>query len=296
MTRITEGYLVRHCQGMQSARDAALLDIAQDHVLFHLHNLGLFDQGLVFKGGTALRKYRAGASGRFSTDLDFATSDESLVLNVFDALQGTEVDGFFFDISDLGDDGRRAKLLVNTPFGTPNIMSKLELSRHDPVLSPEHLPMISMPIHKLYCFTSPVLPIVRFEEAIAEKLARFRRVALARDLYDLYWLAQKPFNESLVRRLWILKTYEDIVLEKRGSGPIEPDQVLKERYADEFLREDIGFLVGNIDIPAWIASVQNRYSFLKALDDEECQWSMCNPRDKHSVSQALLSISRSDGF
>ena len=81
MSRMTEGHLVRHYQGAKGAkggRDAALLDIAQDHVLHRLYQLGLFEQGLVFKGGTALRKFRAGNSGRFSTDLDFAAPDEPL--------------------------------------------------------------------------------------------------------------------------------------------------------------------------------------------------------------------------
>jgi hypothetical protein len=53
---ITEGFLVRHYQGAAGARDAALLDVAQDHLLSHLSTEGLFDRGLVSKGGTALRK------------------------------------------------------------------------------------------------------------------------------------------------------------------------------------------------------------------------------------------------
>jgi hypothetical protein len=39
------------------------------------HGAGLLDRGLVFKGGTALRKFRAGNAGRFSTDLDFAAPE-----------------------------------------------------------------------------------------------------------------------------------------------------------------------------------------------------------------------------
>lgn len=37
MSRITEGLLVRHYQGTKGGRDAALLDIAQDHALYRLH-------------------------------------------------------------------------------------------------------------------------------------------------------------------------------------------------------------------------------------------------------------------
>ncbi len=81
MTRITDGHLARHHQGIRGGRDAALLDIAQDHALHLLHNAGLFERGLVFKGGTALRKFRAGNAGRFSTDLDFAAPDEEAALH-----------------------------------------------------------------------------------------------------------------------------------------------------------------------------------------------------------------------
>lgn len=119
MSRITEGHLVRHYQGVAGGRDAALLDIAQDHALHLLHEAGLFDHGLIFKGGTALRKFRAGNAGRFSTDLDFAAPGEDLALAVLEALDGAEFDGFAFAVENLGDDGRRGDLIVQTPFGRP---------------------------------------------------------------------------------------------------------------------------------------------------------------------------------
>lgn len=61
MTRVGEGHLVRHYQGLSGGRDAAPLDIAQDHALHLLHNSRLLNRGLVFKGGSALRKFRARA-------------------------------------------------------------------------------------------------------------------------------------------------------------------------------------------------------------------------------------------
>ncbi|MCL2803075.1 MAG: nucleotidyl transferase AbiEii/AbiGii toxin family protein [Micrococcales bacterium] len=291
MTGITEGYLARHYQGIRGARDAALLDIAQDHALYHLHHVGLFDRGLVFKGGTALRKYRAGRSGRFSTDLDFAAPDETLAIDTLSTIEDIDIDDFRFQAVDLGDDGRRATLIVDTPFGRPNIAAKIELARHPLSLSVELLAPIPVPIHRLYGFDVPAVPVVNQAEAIAEKLARFRRVDLARDLYDLAWYAKRPFNEPLVRRLWILKTYRDIVHDKRGDKPIDPEQVLRIRKADAFRSEDIGYLTGKVDISGWMATVASRFGFLRDLDDQEQLWCTCNLRDDYDVTQAFAAIS-----
>lgn len=166
MSRITEGHLVRHYQGAKGGRDAALLDMAQDHALWHLHRLGLFDRGLTFKGGTALRKFRAGNSGRFSTDLDFAAPDEETALAVLDALDGADIDGFTFALQNLGDDGRRADLTITTPFGSPRLGAKVELARHALALAPENLAPVPLPIHTRYDFDLPALPVVRAEEAV----------------------------------------------------------------------------------------------------------------------------------
>jgi predicted nucleotidyltransferase component of viral defense system len=65
---ITQGYLSRHFQGKSGMADAALLDVAQDYALKFLHDQGIFELGAVLKGGTSLRKLRAGNAGRFSTE------------------------------------------------------------------------------------------------------------------------------------------------------------------------------------------------------------------------------------
>lgn len=68
--------------------DAALLDVAQDYALRFLHDQGLFDLGIALKGGTALRKLRAGNAGRFSTDLDFAAPDAEAGELLLDTIDG----------------------------------------------------------------------------------------------------------------------------------------------------------------------------------------------------------------
>jgi len=293
MTRITEGHLARHYQGVKGGRDAALLDIAQDHALHLFHNAGLFTRGLVFKGGTALRKFRAGNAGRFSTDLDFAAPDEAVALAALQALDDVEVQGFTFAIDNLGDDGRRGDLKVDTPFGRPQLGAKIELARHALSLEPDMTDPVRLPIHDRYDFTVPPTPVVRVEEAVAEKLARYRRVSLARDLYDLQWFANSgPLDESLIRRLWTLKVYRDVVIDGRGAKPVDPQEVLRPRNEAEFRREDIGYLTRPVRLKEWIATVRSRYDFLALLDGDEQRWAQCNERDLHEVETALASFVR----
>lgn len=288
MTRVTEGHLARHYQGVKGGRDAAILDIAQDHALYLLHLAGLFNEGLVFKGGTALRKFRAGTAGRFSTDLDFAAPSEELALAVLSALDGAEIDDFAFAVANLGDDGRRGDLIVETPFGRPQLGAKVELARHALSLSPEVLRPIAMPIHDRYDFVVPPTQVVRVEEAVAEKLARYRRVSLARDLYDLQWFGSMgAFDQTLVRRLWVLKTYRDVVVDGRGGKPIDPEEVLRVRSASTFRPEDIGYLTQPVRIADWVDVVSARYSFLADVDEEESRYLACNGRDLHAVELAL---------
>jgi hypothetical protein len=54
---LTRTLIVNHGQGRQGAYDAALLDVAQDHLLYALAVSGVFEgRDLVLKGGTSLRK------------------------------------------------------------------------------------------------------------------------------------------------------------------------------------------------------------------------------------------------
>ena len=140
--RITEGYLSQHFQGRSGGRDPALLDIAQDHALALLHEQGVFDLDVVLKGGTALRKCRAGNAGRFSTDLDFAVEDEATAALVLQNRGGN----------------RRADLVVDTPFGRPGLGAKIDLSTRGLWLPPVTAPLVPLPIHKRYDFDLPSTP------------------------------------------------------------------------------------------------------------------------------------------
>ena len=148
-----------------------------------------------------------------------------------------------------------------------------------------------MPIHDRYDFAVPQTPVVRVEEAIAEKLARYRRVSLARDLYDLQWFGSTgAFDQALVRRLWVLKTYRDVVVDGRGGKPIDPEEVLRVRSASDFRTEDIGYLTQPVRIAEWVDVVSTRYSFLAGVDAEESRYLACNARDLYAIEEQLASL------
>ena len=108
---LTRALVGLHGAGRSDTYDAALLDVAQDHLLWLLAELGLFKDGrLIFKGGTSLRKSRLGGSGRFSTDVDFAAPDDDVVLEVCAAIEGALVSGFQFSIAATRGDGRHWNL------------------------------------------------------------------------------------------------------------------------------------------------------------------------------------------
>jgi len=114
-------------------RDGAVIDIDQDHALHLLHEAGLFDLGLVFKGGTALRKFRLGTAGRFSTDLDFAVGERGLAELLFERLHGAAIDGFTFTMEPLVP-ARRARLHIGSAFGSPTIPARIDVTHELPWL------------------------------------------------------------------------------------------------------------------------------------------------------------------
>ncbi|MFQ5544486.1 MAG: nucleotidyl transferase AbiEii/AbiGii toxin family protein, partial [Acidiferrobacterales bacterium] len=258
--------------------------------LARLHEVGIFDSGhLVIKGGTALRKFRAGNAGRFSTDLDFAVGTQGLEEYVLEALDNIAVDGFQFRIEVLVP-GRRARLHVDTPLGTPTIPARIDLSPKQAWLRPERMDLVPLPIHARYDVIVPPTPVMQVSEVIAEKLARYRRASLARDLYDLYWLAGRPLDEPLVRRLWLLKCYIDIVEDSLGNAPINPLDVLQPRSSQQFDEEAIGFLTHPVDIALWERTVRERYGFLADLEQDETQWAQVNRRNHYEIQQVIAAL------
>lgn len=286
---ITEGYLVRHYQGRRGGRGPAIIDIAQDHLLYRLAESGVFDLGVSLKGGTAIRKLRAGNAGRFSTDLDFAGVDDAAADLLVEVVDGAKVGPFGFSLEPL-DGTRRMRVLIASPFGETEVPARLDLGRRPLWLRPEVLSELPLPIHERYDFALPPVPTARIEEVVAEKLARYRRGSLARDLYDLAWLASRPFDEALVRRLTALKIWCDVVDDRLGEKPFDPEEILRPRAEAAFRPEAIGYLTTPVDVPGWERIVRGRFSFLRDLDDVEGRLARCSLAEEWEVRQMIEAL------
>lgn len=284
--------LVERHGGKRTAYDAALLDVAQDHLLYLLATAGAFDGGdLVLKGGTSLRKCRLGNRGRFSTDLDFAAPSEDTVIDVCGLIDGQSVGGFEFRLETTRGDGRHWTLTVrHAELGVPAIGASVEFARRPLALPPERLRFVELPIHGHYGFELPELPVIAEEEACAEKLARYRRASHARDLYDLWQLSERRLDRGLVRRLWVLKVWADVNDDGRGIKPLTSDDVLRERAAAAFANDSIGALTRPVDIESWELTVRQRFAFLADLDADETRWASCSERDRYEVMAALAAF------
>lgn len=136
------------------------------------------------------------------------------------ALDGQSVGGFKFAVRDGGaKDGRKWDLDVeHEKLGSVVGLAPLEFARRKPALPPEMLAPLPLPVHDEYDFALQPLPVIAEVEACSEKLARYRRSPpLARDLYGLAWFASRRIDEALLRRLWVLKVFSDVVEDGRGT-------------------------------------------------------------------------------
>jgi uncharacterized protein len=285
---ITQGYLARHFQGRSGMRDPALLDVAQDYALKHLHDQGAFELGIVLKGGTSLRKLRAGNAGRFSTDLDFATPDLETAEFLLDTLDGAELFDVRFSLEER--EPTRAKLIVDTPFGRPTIPARVEISPRRLWLPTELAAPIVLAVQAGYEFTPPAIPAPTLEESLAEKLAAWRRRRKLRDLYDLDLFGRGALNETLIRRLLVLKVWHDVVDDGLGQRPFDPSEIVADVDAKSLPPEDIGLLTRPVEPETWLINVRTRYAFVTALDNIEQRVARCNPGDRYEVSQLVLAL------
>ena len=307
MINIQPGHIARHTpRGAGSqGREAAIIDVAQDLLLRHLHEMGILSK-LVFKGGTSLRKLYAGSSGRFSLDLDFSVahigeSGDDILAEMIVCVEALSIGPFSYSLSE-----RRGKWFVgfSHSFGLEASMMhcKLDISP-PPWVSPIEKGWIPMPIHSTYGEPGlPEIQTIRLEENIAEKIARLNRASPARDLYDLRWIMvnnnlSSSLDYDLMRRLAVLKIWCDAhglsiggTYWKRGheAFPFDPERWLRNRSKEDIDIDDIGALAVPVPSAQELSeAISAQFKFLKNLTGEEKTIAQIREKDRALVLKML---------
>lgn len=298
------GWLHRHLPHSSGLPlEVAVLDIAQDFLLTHLAQHGIFRELVVFKGGTALRKLFAGGSGRFSTDVDVAlremTEDRDAVAGLIADVSNVTLGPFSFEPSN---HGGRWRIRVQSEFGSPVQTIKLDVG--PPCwLKPDERTFVEISTHTRYGFELPSLPCMSLEEILAEKIARLARTSTARDAYDLRWAAtthpHSGFDRDQVRHLAVLKVWvdnhglADTWRPAIGPKPFVPDKWLSPRTGS-WDSEEIGQLahpppsLTDLD-----AEVLRNYAWLADLTEQEAMFARADAGDRGAIIEAVRNVPRS---
>jgi len=272
-------------------RNEAYLEFAQEHFLEWLRLEGLFeDDAVVFKGGTAIRKFVLGNEGRFSTDLDFAVADPIYADHILERLaQRVTHEGVTLVLDRHDAAARKGTWHAETAEHGASLPASLDFSPRPLLLPATHPGRARIPgIERRFLGFEPVSPpVADLLETVAEKLSRFRRTMLGRDVYDLATVARRVDGRlALLREVLCFKAYFDRVEEGRDTLPVpftgggefvgrDPDLVTG--------AHDLGLLARDrTDMAALLETVGAVYGRLgEPVGDTEARLAACRFDDLH---------------
>lgn len=208
---ITEAHILRFYPDAARSEPifrAAVLDTAFDLFLSEMRRRGLFEVcEMVFKGGTALRKFQFGHKSRFSFDLDFEAADGAAEI-IAGELDGYSSHGFVFGIGERR--GHRSLQVASPLFSGGFYDVKMDFSHRGCWLSPDEREPLASPVLTGQVWDEEAaVPILRVEENVAEKLSRWQNRPLVRDLYDLAAIANDIDDLALVAKMYVLKSHNN---------------------------------------------------------------------------------------
>lgn len=272
-------------------KNEAYLEFAQEHFLDWLRAEHVFeDEAVVFKGGTAIRKFVLGNEGRFSTDLDFAVADQAYADHILERLRdGITHQGVTFVLDDYDPEARKGTWHAETPEHGRSLPASLDFSARSmllPATYPNRAPIPGVSA-RLMGFELPKPPVADILETVAEKLSRFRRVMLGRDVYDLAAVTRHVDGRlPLLREVLCFKAYFDRVEEGRDTLPVPfagGTEFAGRNPAQVVGAEDLGLLARDrVDIPALLRTIEGFYPRIGAPTGEvEIRLATCRSDDLH---------------
>lgn len=279
---VAPAFVRQFAAGQEIDPEVADQEIVLHYVLTLLNEGGLVGTApgeatpgaLLFKGGTALRKCVFGSTGRFSQDIDVdasrANGFEDAISDLF--TERSPYQDITFSIGSIRY-SRDGNFSGTVEYDHPNGTGAFELQisyRMDPILDSIDLELQPQPYFRHIEVGLPNLHGLHPYEMIGEKImASNRRLGgSGKDVYDLYLWTQRPFDESLVRRLAVLKAWTD----QRTQPQYEPTRLLEAIGPGSFRWSDIATLVprGLSSDPETICDrVRQRFTFLTDVTPQE---------------------------
>jgi uncharacterized protein len=206
------------------------------------HSLG----GLLFKGGTCLRKCYF-LDYRFSEDLDFTATKYlsptdlkewiAKSVNWISDQDGPDfhIQPIHFEVVDdeYGNESYQARIYYRGPLrwgGSPRTV-KLDITRAETIILPSSEKQIIHPYSDQASFPQNLVPCYCLEEIIAEKIRAIggqRRFAVSRDLYDIFNLVSFGINIEALKLILPEK------FKSRGLSLQEIDVKILEKRRFEF--------------------------------------------------------------
>ncbi len=279
--------------------DIAEREIVLTYLLRILSEEDLLDR-LAFKGGTAIRKLHLGQTGRFSLDLDFTalgeTTPDGFVLDLVEVLHGRTYYGLAFTVPSSDYYATVDSCGAEVTYGHEWVAAGrlgLQISfRGQPLLPVQPATLCQERYFEWMETAPPVVPALDLHEMVGEKVRAAVQRSRVRDIYDLFLLAQRPYDRALVRRIAVLKCWE-------SRYAFDPGAFLVGLPSARYEWADLKRLVRREQLVAAdtiIQTIQDAYAFLDELTPEEARLAADPYRREsriyHHVVEGILADSR----
>lgn len=202
-----------YASGRGVDRFVAEKDVVLTYVLKMMKENGII-KNLAFKGGTCIRKIYLGNVGRFSEDLDFTLIGydlDSFKNNFENFIKQANKYGFTFETKSVRANwGKSFACDIEYSHEWNSGSFKFEVSlREDPVLALVDGNIKDEIYFKYTGFGPFSIPCMSLEEVLSEKIRATYQRGTSRDFYDLYQFAERPYDREKVKRLAVLKFWND---------------------------------------------------------------------------------------
>jgi len=249
-------------------RRVAERDVVLTYVLKMMKDDGIMGD-LAFKGGTCIRKVYLGGVGRFSEDLDFTLIGHDLAgleRRFTSFIEEARGYGFTLSFDNLRKSwGGSFACDVHYSHEWNRGDFKFEVSlREDPVLEVLDRGIKDELYFKYTEFEPFDVPCMQLEEVLAEKIRAAYQRATARDVWDLYQYATRPYDRDMVKRLAVIKFWND-------ESDYDPGKLLDKIRAMKIDFSEVEYLLKNQEHPREEeikSRILRNYGYLGELDED----------------------------